>query len=241
MFATLRRVSGIALAPAVAGRGVALAGNRSLPVPGPLGALLPAGIRRGSVVGVSGEGGTTLALALLAEPLAQGSWGAVVGEPDLGVEAAAGVGVDLSRVALVPSPGPSWPTVLAVLLDSVELVVLRPPGRCRPGDARRLVVRARERGSVLVVVGPPGTWPESPEITLAAETEGWEGLGAGSGTLRRRRVRVVAAGRRGAERPRSASCWLPGPDGRLRSRRGSDARAAPAGPEPGSEAMSWAG
>jgi hypothetical protein len=193
------------------------------------------------VVGVSGNGGTTLSLALLAEPLAQGYWAAVVGEPDLGVEAAAGVGVDLSRVALVPSPGPSWPTALAVLLESVELVLLRPPGRCRPSDARRLVLRARQRGSVLVVMGPPGAWPESPEITLAAETEGWEGLGVGSGTLGRRRVRVVATGRRGAEQVRATTCWLPGPDGKLVSRQERGGLTALVEQESESEAISWAG
>jgi hypothetical protein len=237
MFATLRQVSGRTPSPVVAGRGLALAEARVLPVPGPLAPLLPAGIRRGSVVGVSGDGGTTLSLSLLAEPLAQGSWAAVVGEPDLGIEAAVGLGVDLSRVALVPRPGPSWPAVLAVLLESMELVVLRPPGRPRLGDARRLAARARERGSVLVVTGPPGTWPEPPELTLAAEVEGWEGLGSGAGTLRRRRVRVVASGRRGAERPRTAACWLPAPDGKLAERR--TGRLPPAEPEP--EAMSWAG
>jgi hypothetical protein len=239
MFATLAGVSGGTLSPVVAGQGLVLAEARVLPVPGPLAPLLPGGIRRGSVVGVSGNGGTALSLALLAEPLAQGSWAAVVGEPDLGVEAAAGMGVDLSRVALVPRPGPSWPAVLAVLLDSVDLVVLRPPGRPRPSDARRLVVRARERGSVLVVMGAPDAWPEPPELTLATETEGWEGLGAGSGTLRRRRVRMVTSGRREAERPRAATCWLPGPDGKLAPRRGRGRSAAPAEPE--SEAMPWAG
>ncbi len=212
-----------------------------LPAPVPLAPLLPgAGIRRGGLVGVSGDGGTTLVLSLLVEPLAQGSWAAVVGMPELGLEAAAAMGVDLARVALVPRPGPSWAAVVAVLLDSLDLVVVSPPGRCRPADARRLLARAKERGSVLCVTGSEG-WPESPELVLVAETEGWEGLGTGAGTLRARRGRIVVSGRRGAGRPAVVPCWLPGPDGRLAARRSGSPKAAPERVLDEPEAMPWAG
>jgi hypothetical protein len=232
MFATLLRVSGGALSSLV-GQGSVLAKERVLPAPDPLASLLPgSGVRRGGLVGIWGSGGTTLALSLLAEPVAQGSWAAVVGMPDLGIEAAAAMGVDLARVALVPRPGPAWPAVVAVLLDSLDLVVVEAPGRCRPADARRLGARAREHGSVLCVVGRPGGWPEAPELTLTAETEEWEGLGIGSGTLRARRARIVVAGRRGAGRSVVTTCWLPGPDGRLTVRHLGRRRLSPERAEP---------
>lgn len=221
-FATLPSVSGGPLPLPGHGHGPVLATERVLPVCELLGPLFPgAGIQRGSLVGVSGTGGTTLLLSLLVGPLSQGSWAAVVGLPDLGLEAAAAMGVDLGRIALVPDPGKSWTAVIAALLDALDLVVVRPPGFCRPGDARRLAARARERGSVLLVVGGGPAWPERPDLELAAETDGWEGLGTGEGTLRQRPARVVVSGRRGG-RPRAMSCWLPGPDGRLASRRSRD-------------------
>jgi len=224
------------------GQGPVLASERVLPVCEPLGPLFSgAGIQRGSLVGVSGAGGVTLLLSLLVGPLAQGSWAAVVGLPDLGLEAAAAMGVDLRRIALVPDPGSSWTAVVAVLLDALDLVVVRPPGHCRPGDARRLAARARERGSVLVVTGGGPAWPERPDLELAVEADGWEGLGSGEGTLRRRPARVVVSGRRGGGRPRSMTCWLPGPDGRLAARRAKGEPilepVTPVAPEP----VAWAG
>jgi hypothetical protein len=207
---------------------------------GSLAPLLSGGLQRGTLVGVSGPGGVTLALSLLAEPLAQGSWAGVVGLPDLGLEAAVALGVELSRVALVPDPGPSWAAVVAVLLDTLDMVMVRAPGYCRPADARRLAARARERGSILLLSGGPA-WPERLDLQLTVETDGWEGLGSGVGTLRRRAARVVVSGRRSADRSRAMTCWLPGPDGRLVAR-GSKVEPTPA--RAGSdmpERVAWAG
>src|SRR5207245_1888998 len=73
-------------------RPLTLARDRCLPVLPALAPLLPeAGLRRGSTVAVTGS--VTLAMALLAGPSAAGSWGAVVGLPSLGAEAAAALGV----------------------------------------------------------------------------------------------------------------------------------------------------
>ncbi|MGH9045998.1 MAG: hypothetical protein ACRDVW_01655 [Acidimicrobiales bacterium] len=226
----------------VQSQGQVLASERMLAVGAPLAHLLPgAGLRRGSLVGVSGPGGSTLLFSLLAEPLGQGSWAGVVGLPDLGLEAAAQMGVDLARIALVPDPGPNWSAIAAVLLDAMDLVVLRPSGHCRPADAHRLAARARERGSVLLVVRGGSPWPERPDVELTAEATGWEGLGAGSGTLLRRPGRIVVSGRRAAGREGSLPCWLPGPDGRLTPRRSREEplpeRAAGQTPD----TMAWAG
>ncbi|MGH9045625.1 MAG: hypothetical protein ACRDVP_12525 [Acidimicrobiales bacterium] len=174
------------------------------------------GIQRGSLVGVSGAGGTTLLFSLLVEWLAQGSWAAVVGPPDLGLEAASAMGVDMERLALIPCPGSGWADVVTVLLGSLDLVVLRPPVRCRPQVARRLAARVREQGSILVLTGGMG-WPDTPDIDLIVVAGAWEGLGLGSGTLKRRPATVTVSGRR-AGTPRKVDCWLPGTDGRLSPR-----------------------
>jgi hypothetical protein len=234
-------VSAGAPSPAAVGQGP-LAAERVLPAPEALRPFLPAGgIQRGTVVGVSGPGGVTLALSLLVDPLAVGSWAAVVGLPELGMEAAAAMGVDIGRIALVPDPGGSWGPVTAVLLDALDVVVLRPPGRSRPADARRLGARARQRGSVLMVLDGPRAWPERPDLELVGEVERWEGLGTGWGTLRRRRGAVVISGRRVPARPLTVACWLPGPEGRLAARAPKVASLAAPDVRDEAEAIAWAG
>src|SRR5204863_1388353 len=98
-------------------------------------------------------GATTLLLALLAVASQAGSWCAVVGVPTLGAAAAAEVGVALDRLALVPYPGPDWATVVAALLDGVDVVVAATPGPVAAVVTGRLSARARHRGSVLVPYG----------------------------------------------------------------------------------------
>ncbi len=185
---------------------VSLAGERVLPVQPCLSGLLPGdALRRGSTVAV--EGSTSLAMALVALSSASGSWCAVVGLPSLGLMAAAELGVVLERLALVPEPGSSWPSVVAALLDAVDAVVVRPPASARPAHARRLSARARERGAVLVPLGP---WDVA-DVRLAVTRCEWEGLGLGHGHLRARRLEVRARGRGAAARPRQEWVWLPGP------------------------------
>ena len=203
------------------GTGAPLAGARLLAVAPPLADLLPdGGLRRGTVLSVSGTGGATSLLAsLVARAMAEGSWVGVVGLPALGLEAAARLGLRLDHLALVPAPGTDWVEVVATLVDSVDLVVVAPPARCRPADARRLAARARERGALLVVACPslpgarPTAWPEPVDLRLEAGAAAWSGLGAGDGTLQRRAVTVRSSGRRAAARERRARLWLPAPDG----------------------------
>lgn len=205
-------------------RPVALAGEQLLPVLGPLRPLLPeGGLRRGTTVTVEGApGATSLALALGAAASAAGSWTAAVGLPALGWLAAAELGVALERVVVVSPPPAAWATVVAAMLDAVDLVWAGLPPRLSAGDARRLVARARERGSVLVPLARPATgasgrpagWPSPALVRLAVSSPAWTGpAGAGAGRLEARRVEVVATGRGAAARERRLALWLPGPDG----------------------------
>jgi hypothetical protein len=176
-----------------------------------LAALIPGGcLRPGSTVGITGNTGrTSLLFQLLAGPMAQGRWTGVIGMPELGAQSAVEHGVPLNHLALIPDPGPNWLDITAALLDSVELVVLRPPlatgshARCRPRDARRLLARARQRHSVLILVDP-AEWPEQPDVLFTAEAVGWYGVADGYGALRSQAITVQASGRRLGGPPREA-------------------------------------
>jgi hypothetical protein len=185
--------------PAVAAHERAVALGRELATLVPGGTLV-----RGSVVGVDGPlgaGATTLALELAAAVTAVGEWAAVV-DPDgsVGGRAAAEAGVALERFAVVRRVPPTrWATVVAALLDGVSLVIAEPSRAIAPGDARRLVARARERESVLVV--RPRAWPAEVGFTVWADASAW-GEGAVAGMLTGRRMQVRVEGRGAAARPR---------------------------------------
>jgi hypothetical protein len=154
---------------------------------------------------------TSLLLSLLAEASKAGSWCAVVGVPTLGAGAAAELGVALDRLALVPNPGPDWPTVVAALLDGFDIVVASVPETMAPAIASRLAARARQRGAVLMPYGP---WP-AVDLTLDAVDPAWHGIESGRGRLRGRQLTVVARGRGAASAPRVTHLWLPQPSGVL--------------------------
>jgi hypothetical protein len=180
---------------------------RMLPVHTDLSGLFPwGGLRRGCTVSVHGS--TSLLLALLVEATAGDSWAAVVGMPDLGVLAAAELGVAVDRLALVRHPGAELPAVIAALLDGMDLVVT---ARARVTDAqvRRLSARARHRGAVLLTVG---AWPGA-DIELHCTSSRWEGIEHGAGHLTCREVTVRARGRGAAARPVRATLRLPAPGG----------------------------
>jgi hypothetical protein len=177
--------------------------------------LFPDGsLRRGSSIVISGLDGTaggsvSLALALMAAVSGTGSWCALVGMAGLGAVAAHDIGVDLTRLAVIPRPGAAWPEVVAVLVGGVDLVVLHPPFPPRPTMAAKVVARVRERRSVLVVAGGRSGWPEPPDIHLSIDSMQWDGAGTGEGYLQRRLVSVSATGRRAAARSRHRRLWMP--------------------------------
>ena len=185
----------------------ALPGCGALPVLPALRELLPGGLARGSVV-TAGRW-SLLCLALAAGASVAGAWCAVAGVPQLGVSAAAGVGLDPARLLLVPDPGTAWPQVVASLLDGCELVLLRPPDHATAAVRRRLEAVLRRCGGVLVVAGD---W-DGAQARLLVTRQEWAGIAAGHGRLRARRVLVVADGRGAAAQSRTRWLWLPGPDG----------------------------
>jgi len=205
-------------------RPVSAAHERVIPVPGPLGELLPnAALARGAVVGVEGvpgAGASSVALTLAAAVTAVGEWAAVVDlHGSLGGRAAAEAGVALDRFAVVrPPPRPQaggsgfpmdrWATAVATLLDGMSLVVADLPRSVRAADARRLVARAREREVILVPFGPARLWAADTTLRVQAVGGDWPGLGEGIGVLGERTIRVQVDGRGAAARPRSGALVL---------------------------------
>lgn len=147
---------------------------------------------------------TSLAVALLAGPSRAGEWSAVVGVDDLGLEAAAELGLDLARTLLVPDPGEHWAEVTAALLDVTGVLLLRPPGRVDGHTASRLAARLRKRSAVLIA---QGDWPQC-EAHLTLVHQQWQGLGQGTGHLGARRAEVVV--RHGAGPTVRGTVTLPG-------------------------------
>jgi hypothetical protein len=198
----------------------------ALPVAPPLAGLFPgAGLRRGSTVAIpEPDGATSLLLALLAEASTAGAWVGIVGRPDLGMVAAAEAGLVLERVALVPAPGADLVAVTMALLDGMDIVAVAPGGPVAPfaevrgappvvvraAERQRLAARARQRGAVLMALGP---WAGA-DLELHCSDRGWAGLTAGRGRLRSCATVVRRGGRGSAGRVREARLLLPGAEGR---------------------------
>jgi hypothetical protein len=175
--------------------------------PRPLGAILDDGrLPRGAASVVTGS--ASLMLALLATSQGSSDWLAVVGAPDLGMLAAADAGVALERVALVPRAGDDPAGVVAALLDGMTYVVVGLGARLTASERRRLLARARERGSGLVSVDP---W-EQAAARLDVVAHRWSGTDAGGGYLRRCEVDVARTARGVTDR---WTLTLPTPGGSL--------------------------
>lgn len=175
------------------------------PVPAPLVPLIPHGsLRAGSSVAVAGGAGTSLLLALASAAAADDAWCAIAGLPDLGLRAALDAGLDPCRLAIVPDAAEQTAQVLSALVDGVGIVVLGPHLQLAPSLWRSLTGRARTRDALILAADPPGR----ADLHLSTTARSWDGLGAGSGRLRRRRVDVVAQGR-GIAGSREAQVLLP--------------------------------
>ena len=184
----------------------------ALPVPAPLSRLFPeGGLRPGASYALPSDE-TGLLLALLGEVSRTGAWCAVVGIPELSVEAAEGHGVDLSRLALLPSPGVRWLQAASAAAEVFPLVAVRPPSRPGTTEVARLEARLRDRGAALLSLGG---WPGADAEVSTADPE-WRGIGQGHGLISSRALTISLTGRR-APRPRRTRVLLPGPTGHVES------------------------
>jgi hypothetical protein len=192
-----------------------LSRSRMLPVVDPLASLLPeGGLVRGRAVACGGAAAMSLAVSLAVAATASGSWLAVVGVPTLGLEAAEEFGIPLERVVGVDLPtsddSERWAELVAATFDGFEVVITAVPRNLNAVLARRVQARMQSRQAVMIAVGVAGLF--SVDVELHADEPRWEGVAAGWGHLRGRRVAVSSSGRR-VPRPHRVSLWLPSPDG----------------------------
>ena len=146
------------------------------------------------------SGARSLPVSMAAAVTAGGGHVAVVGLPDFGLLAAAEMGADLSRLAVIPDPGTDPVEVAAVLMDGMDLVILGLAGRTVTATrARAVVSRARQKGCTLLVAR--GDW-QGATIRLDARVNGYETTAchggapvSGSGRISKVRLSVRAHGR----------------------------------------------
>lgn len=184
----------------------------ALAVPAALSSLFPSGgLRPGAAYAIAPDS-MSLLLALMGAVSHEGAWCAVVGVPELSAEAAAGYGVELGRLVLIPRPGDRWLQVAAAAAEVFPLIAVRPASSPRDAEVSRLEGRLRDRGGALLALG---SWPGA-EARLETAGAQWRGIGRGHGVISGRALTVSLTGRR-APRPRSVRVLLPGPSGGVES------------------------
>jgi len=165
---------------------------RMLPVPEPIGDLIPrGGLARGTVVSV--DGAASVLIGLLATVTAASGHVAVIGMPGLGLLAFHEQGGDLAKVALVPQPKDAAIDCAAILLEGFDVVVLGlSGGAVTPSRGRAVAARAKSKGSLLIVT--EGQW-EGPDLRISSRVSGYTGLTAGRGRVTGVRLDVAAVGK----------------------------------------------
>lgn len=150
------------------------------------------GPRRGMVHRCDGDAAVSLLWALIAPASREGSWIAAVDMAGLGMMAAREHGVALHRLVNIDTGGDAslWHRVVGNCVDGMDIVVVG-DARCSPTDARRIRARMRSSGSVLFIMGDPGSF--SPEVSFTTTTTRWRF----STRAIDRHVRVSVSGRHG--------------------------------------------
>ena len=192
-----------------------LAHERTLPVVEGLSGVVPAGaLQRGSTVAVHGVGSTSFALALAGQAVNEGSFLAIVAPDSFGLASCLDFDIPLRRVVqfVLPQDLSNWGQAVAAIVEGFDVVVVADRRRVGSSQARQLVARNRERGSVLMRVGGPA-WPDEADLRFDVGSPDWLGLGEGHGHLRARKVEVRVAGRRHHGRQRVHEIMLPADGG----------------------------
>jgi hypothetical protein len=197
---------------------VTRADEQVLPVSAELASLFPwGGLRRGSILDIDSR---SVCWLTIAEVVREGSWVGLVGVPDAGWASLAEHGVPSERVVVIDTPPIDVAaTVIAALVDALDVVIVGSGVTIGASDLRKLSSRVRERGGVLVGLG--GRWSEGVDVRLRVRSSRWVGLGQGVGLLEGREVQIEAEGRGAAARVRSVTIWAQGAaDGRWEGREG---------------------
>ena len=183
--------------------------TESLPVAEHLCALFDGrGLVRGRIVWCGGDAAMSLGLQVVARATQEGSWLAVIGLDDLGLQAAFEHGVALDRTVVVgPTRTPrEWISAVGAAVEGFALVLLGVPRGVTAGDAQRLAMRIQARRAVAVCVDPSRTSKVasvfSPDVVVHTATTEWHGIEHGAGHVRSRDLEVEVSGRRVARSTR---------------------------------------
>lgn len=210
---------------------VVLAGEHLVPVSEVFHDVLPTGgMQRGWFVKMQGTGSVrALSWGLLARASQAGGWVAVVDVCGISLSAAHELGVAIERVLVIECPDRTqWSNVIASLIGAVDVIVFgTPQHRVTPSEVRRMVSRARERGSILFELDDhrgqgqtlgrkSGIDAGVHDIEFTTSPVAWNGLGEGYGYVAERRMKVEVAGRRIGGCSRCAQFGLPAADGTIR-------------------------
>ncbi len=173
-------------------------GHDVLPVPGPLGELLPDhGLARGTMV--TCPRGAVLC-GFLAAATAAGQHAAILTDPtgpQIGLLAASEMGADLQRLFLVRTPADRAAEIVGVLADGIDLIVLDlPHARIAPTALEKLRGRLRAKGAILVATRTD--WARHAHLDLQVRRRPDYGLGRGRGRVRQLDldIDVLVGGRR---------------------------------------------
>lgn len=183
--------------------------TESLPVAEHLGALFDGrGLVRGRIVWCAGDAAMSLGLQVVARATQEGSWLAVIGLDDLGLQAAFEHGVALDRTVVVgPMRTPrEWISAVGAAVEGFAVVLLGVPRGVTAGDAQRLATRIQARRAVAVCVDCSRTSKVasvfSPDVVVHTATTEWHGIEHGAGHVRCRDLEVEVSGRRVARSTR---------------------------------------
>ena len=150
----------------------------------------------------------SLGLQVVARATQEGSWLAVIGLDDLGLQAAFEHGVALDRTVVVgPMRTPrEWTSAVGAAVEGFALVLLGVPRGVTAGDAQRLAMRIQARRAVAVCVDPSRISKVasvfSPDVVVHTATFEWHGIEHGAGHVRCRDLEVEVSGRRVARSTR---------------------------------------
>lgn len=183
--------------------------TESIPVAEHLRALFDGrGLVRGRIVWCAGDAAMSLGLQVVARATQEGSWLAVIGLDDLGLQAAFEHGVALDRTVVVgPMRTPrEWISAVGAAVEGFALVLLGVPRGVTAGDAQRLATRIQARRAVAVCVDCSRTSKVasvfSPDVVVHTATTEWHGIEHGAGHVRSRDLEVEVSGRRVARSTR---------------------------------------
>lgn len=135
-------------------------------------------------------GSASILLAIAGHASSQGAWTALIGLPLIGWGAAAEHGLDFTRTAHIPAPGPRAPEVLTALADGFDIIIAGELG-LTVRDQRALAQRVRTRGATILATD----WSTAP-VTLRVQGEGAGGCGSGVGHVKSLRFTVSSGSAR---------------------------------------------